>query len=284
MLIGIALTTTIKVNQQAKVAEVDLEDQNVYQPASEIFPHDIDAFIRKHPNARLDKLWEQLQIDSEKVNYGCWNCVAETIYQDLDGLPGDEALMRVGNTHHEVWRFLVFKRLPQENSWQLLDFIDVYDRYRPAAYKVQIIDGSPYLTVTQLAARGSGLGLWEDRVYQVQHGKLKEILSYLSEAYLGGGGSYNTELTTRLLKLRSQKTSTIATVEYALNYSYERDNPSETFFAKPRNVTISSKSKWGTLREENVDDYESAALTFIEPLLEKEYVVRSELRRLKSRN
>ncbi|MGH9427046.1 MAG: hypothetical protein ACRD2L_12180 [Terriglobia bacterium] len=164
-------------------------------------PYEIRNFINAHPRGNLTKLWRQLgtktinDSESPRPDYAefrflghCENCEAELFEYDLDGDPGNEAVLKVSDEVSQVCRFLIFGSIDQrEDQWRLLGHIDHdLNKYRMAQHIVFLDGGRSWLVVRGQGASGTGVASYFDRVFLVGRGGVRQVLSYMSEGHQGG--------------------------------------------------------------------------------------------------
>ena len=158
-------------------------------------PYDIEHFINAHPQANLAKLWQRLGI--HRLNFAkdwpsetkpdhflvsCMGCQADSIEIDLDEEPGAEVLLRIQDVLSESCRYLVFKW--KSDAWKLLGHIDHdFGRYRMPQHKVLLSNNKTWLVIQAQGGSGSGVSLYFDRVFLVEHDALKEVMHYTSEGH-----------------------------------------------------------------------------------------------------
>jgi hypothetical protein len=160
-------------------------------------PFDLKDFIDAHPQASLTKVWQQLkiktvyihesfQLDPEKFRFmkDCNPCEAELSHYELDGEPGDEALLKVTDAMRTC-RFLVFKTDGYRfGSWRLIGHIDrEHNKYRMAEHSVLLSGGRRWLVIKSQGATGTGIVTYFDTVYLVTPRRIRDVLWYISEGH-----------------------------------------------------------------------------------------------------
>jgi hypothetical protein len=156
-------------------------------------PFEIAAFIDSHPRVDLTKLWNALGISVQEFNgmhlnqnseyqffpIGCANCEAETFEYDLDGQPGSEVMLRIGERSPYICRYLIFKNVNEK--WKLLGHLDAEGKYRKPQHTILINHGIPWVDIQEQGANGTGVASYVDRVYLVTPTKITRGFAYLSE-------------------------------------------------------------------------------------------------------
>jgi len=253
------------------------EADNEYPETLGLQPYEIEWFIDDHPSAKLSRLWERLKIKPShpEINgdFACYSrCSAEIFNYDLDNEPGDEILLRVGDEFAPIWRYLVFKQ-SQDDGWKMLGSIDVWDKYEPARHIVLQNQGKPYLILTQLAAYGSGIALYENHIYEVNKNALRELMSYPGSGYLASEPALR--FNTHVLSCEVKKGRTSANVEYVFEYSSEVGETKVILFSKRQKAMLTT-AKGGvdiTSRHQSEDaDYESDTLNFIDSMTGSDFL------------
>ena len=249
------------------------EADDEYPETLGLQPYEIEWFIDDHPSAKLSRLWERLNVQPSHEDFACYSrCSAEIFYYDLDNEPGDEILLRVGDEFAPIWRYLVFKQSP-DDGWKMLGSIDVWDKYEPARHIVLQNLGKPYLILTQLAAYGSGIALYENHIYEVNKNALRELMSYPGSGYLASEPAIR--FNTHILSCEVKEGRTFANVEYVFEYSSGVGERKAILFSKRQKAMLTT-AKGGvdiTNRHHSEDtDYESDTLNFIDSMTGNDFL------------
>jgi hypothetical protein len=162
-------------------------------------PYEIRVFVYSHPQTHLKDIWDRLGLHSQ--NFGkqhgplesiffetCMHCEAEVFEFDLDDEPGKEVLLRVADRLQEACRYVIFKEpdagKPTE-GWKVLGHIDHdFGRYQMPQHYFFVGGGQAWLVVTVQEGSGVGFALYYDRVFRIDHDRLKEELVFPSDGHL----------------------------------------------------------------------------------------------------
>lgn len=185
------LTPTVEPPKVERVEEVTPE----YPDDREASPGSIQYFIDENPNANLEKLWKRLGRSGKSDSVGgdfnlCYGCKADSFEFDLDGEPGDETVLKISAPLMESFRYLVFKwevdRLDRPDKWKLIGLIDEWGKYKDSRHFVLLGSGTPLLVVQGQGANGSGVALYNERVFLVTSRGIRQIFAYPVEGHQSG--------------------------------------------------------------------------------------------------
>ena len=198
-------------------------------PLRSLSPQDIKFFINQNPQQRLVELWELLklpnptsgsndQIGADWFPAGCNNCEAEVFEYDLDGEPGNEALLRIADESSRACRYLVFKW--NDGSWRVLGHVDFEnEKYRMPQHTVVLSEGKTWLVIKGQSASGSGVASYYDSVFLVSPKGLIDAFSYVSEgSQYGIASDANREFNARILSCAVANNVVTVEIEYSVTY------------------------------------------------------------------
>lgn len=230
-----------EVHSEASNSSVST-DENRSEPRS-LSPYDIEIFINAHPQGNLAKLWQRLGIPRLNFAQGwqgdttpsqflasCAGCRAETFEYDLDDEPGSEVLLRIEDRPSESCRYLVFKSLGNLGTWKLIGHIDHdFGRYRMPQHLIVLSNGRSWLVVEEQGQSGTGVALYFDRLFLVEHGALKEVMRYTSEGHQSTfTNEPEREFSGRILNCDVRNGIANIEIEFAVTYLMEDvSNPSQ---------------------------------------------------------
>jgi hypothetical protein len=167
---------------------------------------------------------------------GCANCEAETFEYDLDGQPGSEVMLRIGERSPYVCRYLIFKNVNEK--WKLLGHLDAEGKYRKPQHTILINHGTPWVDIQEQGANGTGVASYVDTVYLVTPSKITRGFAYLSEgSQFGGPGSDNRDFNGRILDCSLRGNVVTVHAQYSVEY-FGDDN---LLFSKTHNVVFSER-------------------------------------------
>jgi len=205
-------------------------------------PYDIESFINAHPQANLAELWQRIGIRGLNFAQGwqgdttlsqflasCTNCSAETFGYDLDSEPGSEVLLRIEDRLSETCRYLVFKSLGRLGTWRLIGHIDHnFGRYMMPHHLILLSNGRSWLVITQQGQSGTGVALYFDRLFLVEHGALREVMRYTSKGHQSTFTSEpERDFSGRILNCEVRNGVARIEIEFAVTYLREDlSNPS----------------------------------------------------------
>ncbi len=167
----------------------------------EFSPYEIRDFVNSHRQGDLTFLWERLnlktinvaeqqQLEPDNFNFltNCNDCDAALFLCELDGEPGNEAIVRIQDQSMQASRFLIFKELDEPaGEWKLMGHIDeMLNKYRMAQHTVVVSGGKSWLIITGQGASGSGVALYVNRVFLVKPDGLRAIMAYVAEGSQAG--------------------------------------------------------------------------------------------------
>ena len=96
----------------------------------------------------------------------CEGCIASVQEYDLDNEPGDETLLKLSDGPMESFRYLVFKH-QRNGKWSLLGHVDAWGKYKDSQSIVLASGGHYWLVIQGQSASGSGVALYENRIFSV---------------------------------------------------------------------------------------------------------------------
>lgn len=208
-------------------------------PLPSISPHEVAAYVKKNPKGDLRALWRQLNIDKSNFGTGpgqqatvqnaqfflqCSGCTAETYSHELDGVPGNEILLKVSDPLGGAFRYLLFTQATDRQvnpQWRLLGHIDHdFARYREPEHSIVRSDGRNWLVVKVQVGSGSGFALYHDRLFFVDNTGIKEKLQVPSSGFLSTCCGYPTRtFTAQITKARMSHHDAFVEVEFLVKYS-----------------------------------------------------------------
>lgn len=198
-------------------------------------PYDIESYINSNPQTEIVEIWEKLKIadkyngilpyDSENHFFTeCSGCEAKTYNFELDGKPGSEVLLRVEDRLQEACRYLIFKYKKSETKeygWQLIGYIDHdFGRYEMPQHYFLLSDGKNWLVVRVQGASGSGVALYNDRLFTIKNDKVVEVLDYPADGHQEGVGFEPARsFAGRILESKIENNVATIELEFTVNYS-----------------------------------------------------------------
>lgn len=218
--------TKLELPQNVEKVETPKETE----PKS-LSPYDIESFIYNNPQADLNILWQKLGITgkfnslpdwekNESFLETCTSCEAETFNYNLDDEPGDEVLLRIADNSQESCRYLLFKRIDSAgNSWKLFGFTDHdFGRYQMPQHSFLLSGGKSFLIVQVQVQSGSGVAQYNDRLFNVQKGKLIELIDYTADGHQSEFG-YQREFSGRVSDCKIENGKAQIEIEFTVNYT-----------------------------------------------------------------
>ena len=159
------------------------------KPISEIDitnPYEIAYSINGASDVPIDELWLRLKVRSEYKDFfsSCNGCKAEAFTFNLDDSPENEVIVRIANGMEEC-RYLVFKEVESERvEYKLIGSIDSnFGRYEMPSHHFIVCEGRSYLVIRVQTASGSGVSTFDYRLFQVDKGRLSELLEFPSDGH-----------------------------------------------------------------------------------------------------
>ncbi len=227
------------VIQQPVEAIPTPSDEKSKPQLKSLSPYDIESFVNSNPKTEIVEIWEKLKIadeyngsspyDSERGFFGgCSGCEAETYNFELDGQPGTEVLLRIEDRLQEACRYLIFKYKnseAEENNWQLIGHIDHdFGRYQMPQHYLVLSGGESWLVVRVQGASGSGVALYNERVFTVRNNKVFEILTYPADGHQSGNNfEPSRNFAGRILDAKLENGVATVEVEFTVDYSTYND-------------------------------------------------------------
>jgi len=260
----------------------DIED-NEYPETKKLIPWEISMFIDNHPQAKLKRLWERLGIKPELDFVSdfseCDGCNAEVSYYDLDNEPGDEALLRIEDELQESYRYLILKqvRTSSEGDWKLLGHVDARGKYRPSQALVLASGGYNWLVVQGQTASGSGVALYNTRLYELTSKGIKLVVDYESEGYQSSFEAWPTKwFTSKIISCENNRGRSVATVEFTVDYSvWSKDDKEVSLFVKRQiavfEKTSNHKAVLNTTRS-SVSNHELKSVYYIDSMTDVDFL------------
>jgi len=233
------------------------EDDDEYPDDKDLSPWEISWFIDAHPRAKLQKLWARLHIKEGDTMYSdfsqCFDCSAKVDFYDLDGEPGDEALLKISDTGSESYRYLVFDYRDHADDWHFIGHVDEWGKYKESQSFMVVSGGQTWLVTQGQSASGSGVAYYHNRVFGVTRRHLNEVASYESEGYQSDWDVGPTsEFSTRILDIQKIRNQTRVKVEFNLDYFLNGDDDVRLFSKQQIAVFVSSnKSDQALDREQS---------------------------------
>jgi hypothetical protein len=237
-----AQTSVISAESQTITSQTD----EAYPEGLSLAPQEIFYFLKEHPGANVQRLWQRLgikgdssaQIDSDDA---C-NCDVNLFECNLDDDLESEKVLQIKRTFVESYRYLVFKG--PELHPKFLGHIDVFAKYPPSDPVVLLSNGRAWLVVQDNTATGSGLAAWADTVYEVADGRLRPVASYIARLHQSGMGTEPTkEFVGQPLSCRIQNGHAVLTVAYTLKYTRYSD---VAFFTSRKKAVLIGSLKDGS--------------------------------------
>lgn len=173
---------------------------------------------RRSGELRLVDFWAGLNIPGGPFDICSGNCEAAASYQDLNGKPGRELLLKL-TWSTEFCRFLIFES--KADGWKFVGHIDHdFNRYEMATHRVVQFGDRPWLVIRSQAGSGSGYALYEHTWYEVTSSGVAAVLNYPESGQTypwptGLAREFHVQINNRGKKL---------SVNYAVNY-YAYESP-----------------------------------------------------------
>jgi hypothetical protein len=254
------------------------EDNGEYPDSSELTPSDIAWFINDHPRANLERLWQRLHLKGKRDLVSdfskCEGCVASVQDYDLDNEPGDESLLKLADGPAESFRYLVFKH-QKNDQWKLLGHVDAWGKYKDSQSIVLASGGHSWLVIQGQSASGSGVALYENRVFSISNNGLREIASYKCEGHQSGLWP-TTEFTSRIISCELTGNQTKLTVEFTIDYwTWSFDDKRLPLFSKRKtDVFIKSKNRKPVLdpNDSGITQHEMAHIYNIDSMTDIDFL------------
>jgi len=232
---------------------VAAESPAITAPADEAYPEklglapdEIFYFLQQHPKANVQRLWQRLGINGDSTagtDSDACDCEVNLFEYNLDDDVESEKVLQIKQTLSESYRYLIFKG--PEIEPKFLGHIDVYAKYPPSDPVVLLSNGRAWLVVQQTTGTGSGLAAWDDTIYEVADGHIRQIASYLARVRQSGIGTEPTkEFVGRPLSCRTQNGHVFLTVAYTLKYRRGKDVP---FFTSRKKAVLIGSLKDGSM-------------------------------------
>ena len=219
-------------------------------------PMTIARFINANPRMSFTRLWNRLHLkDADQQLTFCRMCQAYMV------LGENEAILRLGSGHGDRWMFLVFTWSSQISNWSFVDVISIFDRYNAPEPVFVVSDERPYLIIPELAAYGSGLGLYHKKIFGLEKGIIREVSGFLGNGSISGEQGYAPSLSfdTRFISLEVFGEKVVTTIEYTFHWSYF----GLPLVSKISTVKLSSHARPGMNQYGPESDYESSAYRFL---------------------
>lgn len=220
---------------------------DTYPEDMPLAPQDIFYFLQQHPKANVQRLWQRLGIRTDSTSAvdfddSC-DCEVNLLEYNLDDDVESEKVLQIKQTLSESYRYLIFKG--PEIEPKFLGHIDVHAKYPPSDPVVLLSNGRAWLVVQQTTGTGSGLAAWDDTIYEVADGHIRQIASYLARVRQSGIGTEPTkEFVGRPLSCRTQNGHVFLTVAYTLKYRRGKDVP---FFTSRKKAVLIGSLKDGSM-------------------------------------
>lgn len=227
-------------------------------------PLTIAQFINANRRMSLIRLLKRLQIkeDDQRLTF-CSTCQAYTAFGNND------AVLRVGDDFGSDWMFLVFSFTSQRSTWDFVGAINNFDKYSAPDCRFVVSDEQQYLLISELGAYGSGLALYQNKVFQLEKTEVRKVFSFLSKGLIGGEPDYQPTLAfdTQFISLEVDKEKLVATIEYTFHWSYF----DLALVSKLKTVKLSSPFRRG-MNHYDSEDYESWAMRFLDSMTEHDFL------------
>jgi hypothetical protein len=259
---------------------IPYEDDDEYPDSSELTPWDIARFINDHPRANLARLWQRLHVKADQDFISdfskCEGCIASVQDYDLDNEPGDETLLKLADGLAESFRYLVFKRQTND-KWRLLGHVDAWGKYKDSQSIVLASGGHSWLVIQGQSASGSGVALYENRVFSVSSNGLKEIASYECDGFQSGLDQWpTTEFTSRILSCELAGNQTKLTVEFTIEYwTWTSDDKRLPLFSKRQTAVFINSKNGKTVLDPNdssITEHEMAHVYHIDSMTDFDFL------------
>lgn len=152
-------------------------------------PDEIESYLKEKTEIDLRELWSLLRIKQDTEfpqrcgdRYGL--CKTEKIVVEESG---DDVFLKL--TIADASRYLLFRRVEKypvfsEDEWKFVGYVDsLYQQYAPPEQRIIKGDNRTYLVIRELWGRGTGVGLYGERWYELSENPPKEVLSYSVEGH-----------------------------------------------------------------------------------------------------
>ena len=199
--------------QSAMISPGRVEGSHAYEHT--MSPFGLRALISEYPyNTSLEPLWSWFGVESV-LPAQCDPCEAEVFQLELDSERGVETVLRVGNGKAQ-YQYLVFKHVPTwvaPTGWQFLGLIDdIAFKYSPPPHFTADAGDKHWLVVQTRESVTAGSALYRNRVFEVAHGAVREVLSYPASGYQSGAET--SAFDTLLLDAKTARAGDTLRVQY----------------------------------------------------------------------
>lgn len=192
-------------------------------------PHEIESHLMENREIDLRELWSLLKLKHDTdFPERCGNryglCKTEKI---VVGESGDDVFLKL--TIADASRYLLFRRIEKypvfsEDKWEFIGYVDsLYQQYSPPEQRIINGDNRTYLVVRELWGRGTGVGLYGERWYELTRNPPKEVLSYPVEGHDVQGHAFDrvfeSEVSQRLVNR-----SHVVELQFSTFYGAEKES------------------------------------------------------------
>jgi hypothetical protein len=132
--------------------------------------------------------WEDLAMEPGDLS-GCEaDCDAELYKAELDGIVGEEVLLKLVKSF-DLCRYLLFKPVDDQHSvkpkWLFLGYIDHdFNKYEMSWHRVADTGNKHWLVIRGQTGSGTGFSSYDDMWYEVSEDGVKEVLNYTARAHI----------------------------------------------------------------------------------------------------
>jgi hypothetical protein len=192
-------------------------------------PHEIENCLNKNREIDLRELWSLLNIKQDTdFPERCGNryglCKTEKIVVEESG---DDVILKL--TIADASRYLHFRRIEKypvfsEDKWKFVGHVDsLYQQYAPPEQRIINGNNKTYLVVRELWGRGTGVGLYGERWYELSEQPPKEMLSYPVEGHDVQGQAFDRVFESGVSQ-RLANGSYIVEVQFSIFYGVEKES------------------------------------------------------------
>jgi hypothetical protein len=190
-------------------------------------PDEIESYLKENIEIDLRGLWSLLRIKQDtEFPQRCGNryglCKTEKIVVEESG---DDVFLKL--TIADASRYLLFRRIEKypvftEDKWKFVGYVDsLYQQYAPPEQRIIEGDNRTYLVVRELWGRGTGVGLYGERWYELSENPPKEVLSYPVEGHDVQGRAFDRMFESKVGQ-RMINGSYVVEVQFSIFYGAEK--------------------------------------------------------------
>ena len=143
------------------------------------------------------------------------------------GESGDEVILKI--TIADAARYLLFRSIEKypgfsEDKWTFIGYVDsLYQQYAPPEQRIINGNNRTYLVVRELWGRGTGVGLYGERWYELTENQPKEVLSYPVKGHDVQGRAYDRAFESEVSQ-RLMNGSYVVEVQFSIFYGAEKES------------------------------------------------------------